>query len=175
MESSNRESVELVDGMSKRHNYNWNSHSISCAVWNAHMRCGMLKLMHHLVLQIHDRDWHPIGDTKFVWSLISSVGIFYLGSGATIIHGVQNLWTSQPLPTIKYAPLVIGGSFIIEGASLLVAIQDVKKGAAAEGIKLRDLIWRGHDPTSGAVLAEDGAAVTGLAIATASLVAVKRT
>ncbi|KAM2412078.1 hypothetical protein ACFXTH_030353 [Malus domestica] len=112
---------------------------------------------------------------RFVWSLISSVGIFYLGSGATIIHGVQNLWTSQPLPTIKYAPLVIGGSFIIEGASLLVAIQDVKKGAAAEGIKLRDLIWRGHDPTSGAVLAEDGAAVTGLAIATASLVAVKRT
>lgn len=32
---------------------------------------------------------------RFVWSLISAVGIFCLGSGATIVHGVQNLWTSQ--------------------------------------------------------------------------------
>lgn len=32
---------------------------------------------------------------RFVWSLISAVGIFCLGSGATIVHGVQNLWISQ--------------------------------------------------------------------------------
>ena len=32
---------------------------------------------------------------RFVWSLIYAVGIFCLGSGATIVHGVQNLWTSQ--------------------------------------------------------------------------------
>ncbi|VVA27781.1 PREDICTED: zinc transporter 9 [Prunus dulcis] len=120
---------------------------------------------------------HPYGYSKerFVWSLISAVGIFCLGSGATIVHGFQNLWTSQPPPNIQYAALVIGGSFIIEGASLLVAIQAVKKGAAAEGMKLRDYIWRGHDPTSVAVMTEDGAAVTGLAIAAASLVAVNRT
>ncbi|TQD80627.1 hypothetical protein C1H46_033806 [Malus baccata] len=120
---------------------------------------------------------HPYGYSKerFVWSLISAVGIFCLGSGATIVHGVQNLWTSQPPPNSQYAALVIGGSFIIEGASLLVAIQAVKKGAAAEGMKLRDFIWRGHDPTSVAVMTEDGAAVTGLAIAAASLVAVNRT
>lgn len=34
---------------------------------------------------------------RFVWSLISAVGIFCLGSGATIVNGVQNLWTSQVL------------------------------------------------------------------------------
>lgn len=120
---------------------------------------------------------HPYGYSKerFVWSLISAVGIFCLGSGATIVHGVQNLWTSQPPPNIQYAALVIGGSFIIEGASLIVAIQAVKKGAAAEGMKVRDYVWRGHDPTSVAVMTEDGAAVTGLAIAAASLVAVNTT
>lgn len=32
---------------------------------------------------------------RFVWSLISAVGIFCLGSGATIVHGVQNLWNSH--------------------------------------------------------------------------------
>jgi zinc transporter 9 len=49
---------------------------------------------------------------------------------------------------------VIGGSFLIEGASLLVAIKAVRKGAAAEGMSIRDYIWRGHDPTSVAVMTE---------------------
>lgn len=38
-----------------------------------------------------------------------------------------------------------------------------------------DYVWCGHDPTSVAVMTEDGAAVTGLAIAGASLVAVHTT
>ncbi|CAM8953871.1 unnamed protein product [Rhodiola kirilowii] len=120
---------------------------------------------------------HPYGYSKerFVWSLISAVGIFCLGSGATIVHGVQNLWTSETPSNIHYAALVIGGSFVIEGASLVVAIDAVRKGAAAEGMKLRDYIWRGHDPTAVAVMTEDGAAVTGLLVAAASLVAVHKT
>lgn len=87
---------------------------------------------------------------------------------------------------MKLAAMVICGSFIIEGttmltafqsgavysllylfqcfpflqrvfllgASLIVAVQAVKKGAAQEGMKLRDYIWRGHDPTSVAVMTE---------------------
>ncbi|KAK4375340.1 hypothetical protein RND71_006017 [Anisodus tanguticus] len=120
---------------------------------------------------------HPYGYSKerFVWSLISAVGIFCLGCGATIVHGVQNLWTTEQPANIGYAALVIGGSFIIESISLVVAIQAVRKGAAAEGMTVRDYIWRGHDPTAVAVMTEDGAAVTGLAIAAASLVAVNAT
>ncbi|XP_017431123.1 metal tolerance protein C4 isoform X2 [Vigna angularis] len=120
---------------------------------------------------------HPYGYSKerFVWSLISAVGIFCLGSGATVVNGVQNLWIAQPPENMHYAALVICGSFVIEGASLVVAIQAVKKGAASEGMKLRDYIWRGHDPTSVAVMTEDGAAVAGLLIAGASLVAVNVT
>jgi hypothetical protein len=38
---------------------------------------------------------------RFVWSLISAVGIFCLGSGATIVHGFQNLWTAQVLVQVK--------------------------------------------------------------------------
>ncbi|KAH9304960.1 hypothetical protein KI387_009364 [Taxus chinensis] len=120
---------------------------------------------------------HPYGYSKerFVWSLISAVGIFCLGSGATIVHGIQNLWDTQPPTNIFLAALVIGGSFLMEGASLIVAIGAVRKGAAAEGMNMRDYVWRGHDPTSVAVMMEDGAAVTGLAIAALSLVAVNVT
>ncbi|XP_022992431.1 metal tolerance protein C4-like isoform X2 [Cucurbita maxima] len=40
---------------------------------------------------------HPYGYSKerFVWSLISAVGIFCLGADSTIVNGIQNLWTSQ--------------------------------------------------------------------------------
>jgi len=60
---------------------------------------------------------------------------------------------------VHYSPLSISvlsffnGHFLL-GASLVVAIQAVKKGAASEGMKLRDYIWRGHDPTSVAVMTE---------------------
>ncbi|XP_071716348.1 metal tolerance protein C4-like [Rutidosis leptorrhynchoides] len=120
---------------------------------------------------------HPYGYSKerFLWSLISAVGIFCLGCGATIVHGVQNLWTTQPPGNIFYAALVIGVSFIIEGVSLAVAVHAVRKGAKAEGMTMRNYMWRGHDPTSVAVMTEDGAAVTGLVIAAASLVAVNMT
>ncbi|OEL21149.1 Metal tolerance protein C4 [Dichanthelium oligosanthes] len=135
----------------------------------------------------HFDDEHSYGYSKerFVWSLISAVGIFCLGSGATIVHGVQNLWSSQPPENIHWAALVIGGSFLIEGVAatslilslihIFVAVKAVRKGAEAEGMSIWDYIWRGHDPTSVAVMTEDGAAVTGLAIAAASLVAVQMT
>ena len=40
------------------------------------------------------------------------------------------------------------------GASLLVAIKVVTKGAEAEGMDIWDYIWRGHGPTSVAVMTE---------------------
>lgn len=43
---------------------------------------------------------------------------------------------------------------IVSGASLVVAINAVRKGAAAEGMKVRDYVWRGHDPTAVAVMTE---------------------
>lgn len=42
----------------------------------------------------------------------------------------------------------------VSGASLIVAIHAVRKGAAAEGMKVRDYVWRGHDPTAVAVMTE---------------------
>ena len=42
---------------------------------------------------------HPYGymKDKFVWSLISAVGIFCLGAGVTVIHGFHNLFVQQQL------------------------------------------------------------------------------
>ncbi|XP_042408737.1 metal tolerance protein C4-like [Zingiber officinale] len=71
-----------------------------------------------------------------------------------VVHGMQNLWKAHPPENMHYAALVICGSFLVECAWLLVAINAVKKGAAAEGMKLWDYVWHGHDPTSVAVMTE---------------------
>ncbi|KAG6575400.1 Metal tolerance protein C4, partial [Cucurbita argyrosperma subsp. sororia] len=47
---------------------------------------------------------------RFVWSLISAVGIFCLGADATIFNGIQNLWTSQSLIFIVAAASLVAVS-----------------------------------------------------------------
>jgi len=50
---------------------------------------------------------------RFVWSLISAVGIFCLGSGATVVNGVQNLWIAQVFNQIGYLKSIFLTSFIL--------------------------------------------------------------
>lgn len=60
---------------------------------------------------------------------------------------------------------VLGVSLLLEGYSLLVAIRTVTAGAAAAGLPFSEFVRRGMDPTSIAVMMEDGAACAGLVIA----------
>ena len=60
---------------------------------------------------------------------------------------------------------VLGVSIVVEGYSLLVATRAVLQGAQAMGITFWEYLRRGMDPTTVAVMMEDGAAVTGLLIA----------
>ena len=53
----------------------------------------------------------------------------------------------------------------MEGYSLLVATRSVLQGAQAMSMSFWEYIRRGMDPTTVAVMMEDGAAVTGLLIA----------
>lgn len=64
---------------------------------------------------------------------------------------------------------VLGVSLLLEGYSLLVAVRTVTAGAAAAGLPFAEFVRRGMDPTSIAVMMEDGAACAGLLIAGASL------
>ena len=60
---------------------------------------------------------------------------------------------------------VLGISGLVEGYSLWVAVRAVNQGAQAAGLTFWEFVKRGMDPTSIAVMMEDAAAVTGLAIA----------
>ena len=60
---------------------------------------------------------------------------------------------------------VLGVSLLLEGYSLLVAIRTVTAGAAQQGLSFAEFVKRGMDPTSIAVMMEDGAACAGLVVA----------
>lgn len=110
---------------------------------------------------------HPYGysNMKYVASLISGVGIFCIGSGLSIYHGVTGLIHAEPLDSLFWAYFVLGGSFISEGATLAVAINNIAKCSKEAKISFLQYVLRGHDPTVNVVLLEDCAAVLSIGVA----------
>ncbi|KAL5460629.1 hypothetical protein EMCRGX_G034087 [Ephydatia muelleri] len=114
---------------------------------------------------------HPYGFSRarYVYSLISGVGIFFLGAGVTCYHGVLNLVHPPTLEALPIAFSVLGASLLMESVSLWTALKQVRRSADESGVSLKDYVLRGRDPSAVAVLLEDGAAITGIFVATISL------
>jgi len=111
---------------------------------------------------------HPYGygRDKFIFAMISAVGIFWFGCGVTVYHGIHAI-QEQHLDTtvlpVAIGILVVSG--IIEMGTLWVAWTAVRDGARSAGMTMREFVVRGSDPMGVAVLLEDGAAVLGVGIA----------
>ncbi|XP_046821600.1 zinc transporter 9 isoform X3 [Vespa crabro] len=110
---------------------------------------------------------HPYGYTnmKYVSSLISGVGIFCVGTGLSIYHGIHGLLFPASVESFYWAYFILGGSLVSEGATLLVAINSIKKGAEEKKETFWEYVLSGQDPSVNVVLMEDLAAVLGLVCA----------
>lgn len=114
-------------------------------------------------------DEHPFGHGKelYFWSLIVAVLIFGLGGGVSFYEGIQHIRQPEPIrdPTWNYVVLAAAGLF--EGSSFVIALRQFRKEVGARPF------WRAlhasKDPTTYTVLAEDSAALLGLAIAAAGI------
>ena len=108
---------------------------------------------------------HPFGHGKdlYFWSLIVAVLIFGLGGGISFYEGVQHMRHPEPLrdPTWNY--VVLGAAALFEGISFAIALRQFLR--LAGGTPFWEAIRRSKDPTTYTVLAEDTAALVGLAIA----------
>lgn len=103
------------------------------------------------------------GADRYVFALMSAMGIFILGCGVTVYHGIHSLM--HP-PTISFSWLsfiVLGIAIVIEGYVLLLAVREVNTGRGEKG--LLAFIRTSTDPTLIAVLFEDFVATAGAAIA----------
>ncbi|MGJ7505929.1 cation diffusion facilitator family transporter [Variovorax sp. GT1P44] len=110
-------------------------------------------------------DEHPFGHGKelYFWSLIVAVLIFGLGGGVSFYEGFQHIQQPEPIrdPTWNY--VVLAAAALFEGTSFAIALRQFRKEVGARPF------WRAlhtsKDPTTYTVLAEDSAALLGLAIA----------
>jgi zinc transporter 9 len=117
---------------------------------------------------------HPFGygPEAFVWSLMSAVGIFFLGCGVTLAHGIHTLWKGADheieSSTVGIAILIF--ALVVESGTLALAVRAVWNEARQRGIGFVENIRTTDDPFGIAVLLEDSAAVLGVLLALAALV-----
>uniref|UniRef100_A0A1A9V3C2 Proton-coupled zinc antiporter SLC30A9, mitochondrial n=1 Tax=Glossina austeni TaxID=7395 RepID=A0A1A9V3C2_GLOAU len=120
----------------------------------------------HKSTQMADPD-HPYGYTnmKYVSSLISGVGIFCVGTGLSVYHGITGIMNPEPMENFLWALFILGGSLVSEGATLLVAMNEIRRAAKLSGIPFREYVITGKDPCVNVVLTEDAAAVASVVVA----------
>lgn len=108
---------------------------------------------------------HPFGHGKelYFWSLIVAVLIFGLGGGVSFYEGVQHIRHPQPLHDPTWNFVVLGLAALFEGISFTIALRHFLRQAG--GAPFWEAIQQSKDPTTYTVLAEDSAALAGLAIA----------
>jgi zinc transporter 9 len=107
------------------------------------------------------------GAERAVWALMSAVGIFFLGCGVTVYHGIHNLLHPRELEGLGLALVVLFVSLVVEGAVLFIALRTVAKSAGDRPF----FAYLRHeaDPTTAAVVMEDTAACVGVLLALAGI------
>lgn len=110
---------------------------------------------------------YGFGKERFFWALISACGIFFLGAGVTLYHGVELLANPHALHVSTFSFVVLTVSFVIESFTFIIAVRELKHAHPYAGWKHLTIHW---DPVTLAVVYEDGVACLWVLIAFASLV-----
>jgi solute carrier family 30 (zinc transporter), member 9 len=105
------------------------------------------------------------GQARYVWNLVSALGIFFVGFGVTTYHGVNQLVSAhdEPVSTTLLPVFILLFSLLVEGWTLWVAYNSVNR--ARGDTPFWQYLKSGDDPTGVAVLLEDSIAVFGVTIA----------
>lgn len=109
---------------------------------------------------------------RFFWALISACSIFFLGAGITVYHGIEGLIHPEEIHTGTFALIILAVSFVIEGATFLLALKELLSKNKKR--KIKNILAYG-DPTTVAVVLEDAVAVLGLIVAFVSILLAKYT
>jgi cation diffusion facilitator family transporter len=112
---------------------------------------------------------HPFGHGKelYFWSLIVGVLIFGLGGGISLFEGLQHLREPPPLNEPLWNYVVLAAAAVFEGISFTLAWRQFARQRG--DTPLWQALHVSKDPTTYTVLAEDFAALIGLAIAAAGV------
>jgi cation diffusion facilitator family transporter len=126
---------------------------------------GLLLLAGLRLSQRPADEQHPFGYGKelYFWSLIVAVLIFGVGGGVSAYEGFLHVLDPSPIEDAAWNYAILGAAALFEGGSLAIAVRQFvkQKGAAS----FRRALKASKDPSIYTVMAEDSAAVLGVAIA----------
>jgi len=108
---------------------------------------------------------HPLGYGKisYFWAFIVAIMLFSLGGLFSIYEGVHKLQEPAPLTQIWVALLILGLAVMLEGASLLGALREIR--ILRDGRTFREWLAVTRNAELVVVLGEDIAAEIGLVLA----------
>ena len=108
---------------------------------------------------------HPFGHGKelYFWSLIVAVLIFGVGGGLSAYQGFVHVLHPEPLKSAFWNYVVLAAAAVFEGTSLAIALRQFLREKGTR--PFWEALHASKDPTTYTVLAEDSAALVGLAVA----------
>ena len=101
----------------------------------------------------------------YFWGFVVAMAVFALGSGVAIYEGIEKVFHPHPIQNAWVNAIILLLSIGLEGASLMVAIKQVRTEALRRGLSTFETIRRHRDPTIFAVIYEETAAMAGLVAA----------
>ncbi|MGY1785410.1 cation diffusion facilitator family transporter [Geodermatophilus sp. SYSU D00698] len=114
---------------------------------------------------------HPVGYGRetYFWALLACLATFTLGAGFSFYQGIETILEGEEQGSPLIAYVVLAVSFVLEGASWLKAVRQVRGAARRWGTTPRRYLAETTDTTVKAVTFEDSAALVGLVLAALGL------
>jgi cation diffusion facilitator family transporter len=114
---------------------------------------------------------HPAGHARerFLWAFMAAIASFLIGGCLSIAFAIARLKEHHQLESTFWAWIVLGVSFVADGASWLQGMRQARLQAKDYGLTVPRYLARASDPVVRAVLVEDSAALIGLLLAAAGL------
>ncbi|MBI2108938.1 MAG: cation diffusion facilitator family transporter [Parcubacteria group bacterium] len=127
------------------------------------MNQGLLLIGLRRSTRAADEDYvYGYGSERFLWALISACGIFFLGAGVTIYHGIMTIIEHHEAEISGTIFAILSISLLIESFTLYKAVQELRSHHK------KDTFYKAlqhGDPVTIAVVYEDAAAVLGVIVA----------
>ncbi len=114
---------------------------------------------------------YPLGHGKevYFWSFMVAMLVFALGGVVSMYQGVQHILHPEPLTDLRLSYIVLSLAIVFEAWVLWVAAREFGKSKGDKGVI--EAVKTSKDPSLFVVVFEDTAALVGLAIALAGLIA----
>ncbi|HEX6621200.1 MAG TPA: cation diffusion facilitator family transporter, partial [Solirubrobacteraceae bacterium] len=115
---------------------------------------------------------HPFGygPERYYWALLAAIGMFLVGGAVSIWKGIHALVHPPELEAFWVGVGVLVVAIVLDGASRVVALRQLRVQAERRGVSLRGLLRESPDPTVVTIYFEDTIDVLGAVLALIALV-----